>query len=152
MALLLAVWCLSNHLHQKLTLSGINYSVEDKRLVYNLLTHWGLVTPYGDRELGLHWFRWLLVAWRHQATTWTTVDLSSVRSGDIYLMAISQNIPQPSINEFSLKFAHVNFHSNLYWWYSYMINIHMNRKTSFLSLYLYIISDNIGDGNYSIWN
>ena len=22
-----------------------------------ILTHWGLVTPYGDRELGQHWLR-----------------------------------------------------------------------------------------------
>ena len=21
------------------------------------ITHWGLVTPYGDREMGQHWFR-----------------------------------------------------------------------------------------------
>ena len=30
-------------------------------------THWGLVTPYGAMELGQHWFRQWLVAWRHQA-------------------------------------------------------------------------------------
>ena len=23
----------------------------------NQLTHWGLVTPYGDRDLGQHWLR-----------------------------------------------------------------------------------------------
>ena len=49
------------------------------------LTHWGLVTPFGDRDLGHHWLRWWLVAWRHQAATWTNVDLSSVWSSDIYV-------------------------------------------------------------------
>ena len=38
-----------------------------------------------------------LVAWRHQAITWTNVDLSSIRSSDIHLRAISQEIPQPSV-------------------------------------------------------
>ena len=43
------------------------------------LTHWGLVTPCGDRDLGQHWLRLWPVAWRHQAITLTNVDLSSVR-------------------------------------------------------------------------
>ena len=46
-------------------------------LVYYLqliLTHWGLVTPFGDIELGHHWLRQRLVAWRHQAITWTNID------------------------------------------------------------------------------
>ena len=38
------------------------------------LTHWGLVTPF---------------AWRHQAITWTNVDLSSVKFNGIHLKAIS---------------------------------------------------------------
>ena len=41
-----------------------------------VLTHWGLVTPYGDRDLGQHWVRQWLVAWWHQAVTRTNVDLS----------------------------------------------------------------------------
>ena len=41
------------------------------------LTHWGLVTPFGDIDLGQNWFKLWLVAWRHQAITWTNVDLSS---------------------------------------------------------------------------
>ena len=40
----------------------------------NISTHWGLVTPYGDVDLGQHWLRYWLVAWRHQAITWTNVD------------------------------------------------------------------------------
>ena len=58
------------------------------------------MTPYGDINLG-------------QAITWTNVDLSSVRSNDIYLMAILQDVPQLSITEFSLKIAYATFHSNL---------------------------------------
>ena len=51
----------------------------------NGLTHWGLVMPFGDLDLGQHWFRWWLVA----VITWTNVDLSSVRSSGIHLRAIS---------------------------------------------------------------
>ena len=58
------------------------------------LTHSGLLTPYGDIGLGQHWLRWWLVAWRHQAITWTSVDLSSVTSSGIHLRAISHKIPQ----------------------------------------------------------
>ena len=60
------------------------------------LTHCGLVTPYDDRDLGQHWFRKWLVAWWHQAITWTNVDLSSVRSSGIHLSAILQEMHQPS--------------------------------------------------------
>ena len=34
---------------------------------------------------------------RHQAITWTNVDWSSVKSSDIHVRAISQQMPQPSI-------------------------------------------------------
>ena len=53
------------------------------------LTHWSLVTIYGDRDLGQHWLRYWLVAWRHQAITWTNVDLLSITSSGIHLRAIS---------------------------------------------------------------
>ena len=45
------------------------------------------------------WF----VAWRHQAITWTNVDLSSVRIGDIYLKAISQGMSWPLITKISFN-------------------------------------------------
>ena len=32
------------------------------------------MTPYSNRDLGQHWPRQWLVAWRHQAITWTNVD------------------------------------------------------------------------------
>ena len=81
-----------------------------------ILTPCGLVTPYGDINLGQHWLRQWLVAWRHQAITWTSVDLSSVRSSGIHLRAILQEIPQPSVtwvNEISLKISYLKFCSNL---------------------------------------
>ena len=58
------------------------------------------MTPFDDIDMGQHWIRWWLVAWQHQAITWTNVDLSSVRSSYIHLMAISQdtsiiNVLQP---------------------------------------------------------
>ena len=46
------------------------------------------MTPYGDSDLGQHWLGQWLDAWRHQAITWTNVDVSSVRSSGIHLRAI----------------------------------------------------------------
>ena len=76
------------------------------------LTHCGLVTPYGDRDLGQLWLRQWLVAWRHQAITWTNVDWSSVKSSDIHIRAISQEMPQPPITNICLKITYLKFHSN----------------------------------------
>ena len=39
----------------------------------NWFTCCGLMSPYGDKDLGQHWLRWWLVAWCHQAITWTSV-------------------------------------------------------------------------------
>ena len=78
----------------------------------NKLTHCGLVTLYGDMELGQHWLRKWLVAWRHQAITWTNVDLSLVRSINIHLRAISPEIPQLSITRITLKTTYPKFYSN----------------------------------------
>ena len=49
-------------------------------------------------------------SWRHQAITWTNVDLSSVRSSDILLRAISQQVSQPSNTVIGLKSTHLKFH------------------------------------------
>ena len=48
----------------------------------------------------------------HITGPWTNVDLSSVRSCGIHLGAISQEITQPPITEFSLKITDVKSHSN----------------------------------------
>ena len=80
---------------------------------YNILTHCGLVTPYGVRDLGQHWLRQWLVAWRHQAITWTNIDLSSVRSSGIHLRAISREMPQPPFTTFSLKITYMKLNWNL---------------------------------------
>ena len=54
----------------------------------------------------------MLVAWRHQAITWTNVDIS-LRSNGIHLRAILQEIPQPSVTAISLKITYLKFCSNL---------------------------------------
>ena len=72
-----------------------------------ILTHCGLVTPYGDMDLCRHWFRLWLVAWWHQAITWTNVDWSSVKSSDIHIRAISLEMPNAFgnyISTISFKF------------------------------------------------
>ena len=60
----------------------------ESRYKYVILTHCGVI------NLGQHWFRWWLAAWRHQAITWTNVDLSSVRSCGINLWADFQRNAQ----------------------------------------------------------
>ena len=46
-----------------------------------------------------------LVAWRHQAITWTNIELLSVTSSCIYLTVISQKVSQPSNTKYSLKIS-----------------------------------------------
>ena len=82
-------------------------------IAFYYLTHWGLVMPYGDNDLGQHWFRQWLVAWRHQAITWTNVYLSSVKFCDKHLWAISIEIPHVSIDNISVKIAYRKFIENL---------------------------------------
>ena len=77
------------------------------------LTNCGLVTPYGGRDLDQHWFRYWLVAWRHQAITWTNVDLSSQRSRNVNLRAISLQISQPSVTKISLEMIFLGIYWNL---------------------------------------
>ena len=62
------------------------------------LTHYGLVwVNIGSRN-----------GW-HQAITWTSVDLPPVRSRDIYLMKIPQEVPLSSFTEISLTITYLNF-------------------------------------------
>ena len=77
------------------------------------LTFCGLVTPFGDIYLRQHWLRLWLVAWWHQAITWTNVDLLSVHFNDIYLRAILQATYQPAITKINLKIIYIKFCSNL---------------------------------------
>ena len=49
----------------------------------------------------------------YQAITWTSVDLSLVKSSDIHLMATSLEIPQPSITTCSLKSTCLKSQANL---------------------------------------
>ena len=52
-----------------------------------------------------------VMALRHQAITWTIVDLSSVRSSDNQPRAISQEISQPLITKISMKITDLKFYS-----------------------------------------
>ena len=61
---------------------------------HTLSTHYGLVTPYDHIDLAQHWFRKWLVAWRHQAITWTNGDSSLVCFCGIHPRAISQQVPK----------------------------------------------------------
>ena len=52
-------------------------------------------------------------AWRHQAITWTNVDLSSVRSCGICLLLILQEMLKISIPGMSLKLTNSRLQSHL---------------------------------------
>ena len=91
----------------------LHYFTHRKLLKYTLKTHCGLVTPYGDIKLGQQLIRWRLFAWRHQAITWSNVDLSAVRSIGIHLMANSLEIPQPAFTKISLKITYLILNRNL---------------------------------------
>ena len=57
---------------------------------------------------------WWLAAWRHQAITWTNVDISSVMPTDIHLkVVIAPEIPQPPITKINFKITYLKFHLNL---------------------------------------
>ena len=65
------------------------YSKQNLKLVkfqqnfsaFSELIHCSLMTTYGGIDLGQHW----LVAWQHQAITWTNVDFSLVRFYGIHM-------------------------------------------------------------------
>ena len=71
------------------------------------------MTPYGDKELSQHWLREWLVAWRHQAITWTNADLSSVRSCGIHRRALSWEDLYIPISKTRLKVTFLESHSDL---------------------------------------
>ena len=71
--------------------------------------HCGLVAPYGRLDLGQHWFSYWLVSCRHQAITWTNVDLSSNVFWAIHLIIIWQGVLVSFIcNVFGKLFKHYN--------------------------------------------
>ena len=69
--------------------------------------------PYGDIDLGQQWLRWWLGAWRHQAITWTNVDLSSQLFSSIPLWMILQEKLMNLICYMYSKFTHLKSPSNL---------------------------------------
>ena len=66
---------------------------------------------YGNIDLGQHRLRQWLVAWLHQATTWTNVDWSTVMSCGIHLKEIS--LLRISILNMHLKIANLFFQPHL---------------------------------------
>ena len=82
------------------------------------LTHHGLVKPHGNIDRGQHWLRQWLVAWWHQAITWTNVDLSSKLLWGTDLRTMPMNLIRNMCLETrltapSLRDQWVNTHINL---------------------------------------
>ena len=71
------------------------------------------MTPYGNIDLDQHWPGLYLVAWWHQAITWTNVDLSSVRPSSIHRGVTSRAVPELPLTTISLKITHLKYHWNL---------------------------------------
>ena len=76
----------------------------------NELTHCGLITHYGHTDLGQDWLRLWLVAWRHLAITWTSVDFSKVQWNSVEGNLTRYSSP---ITKISLKITCLKFYSNL---------------------------------------
>ena len=68
-----------------------------KKVKKTTWTHCGLVTPCSGIDRGQCWFRLCLVARRHQANTWSSVDLPSKVFWGIHLSAMSQEVLMNSI-------------------------------------------------------
>ena len=71
------------------------------------------MTPYRDMELSQPRLGYWLVAWRHQAITWTNVNLSSVKSLGIHVKALSLDDVKIPINKMRLKIAVLKWHLGL---------------------------------------
>ena len=65
---------------REIHLSWLWYCNQLGVLMIHSLTHWGLATPYGDKNISQHWSRLWPVARRHQAITWSIADLTTLAS------------------------------------------------------------------------
>ena len=71
--------------------------------------------PIWRQNLGQLCPRWL-VAWRHQAITWTSVDLSTLRSNGIHPRALSWEDLKMDANKARMKFEFLKSHPDLPGW------------------------------------
>ena len=78
------------------------------------LTRYGFVTPYGNIDLSQQSLRSWLVTWRHQAITWTNVDLSTWFWGT-YPRSFYQEVLKISIRRMSSKNSLVKITSTTLW-------------------------------------
>ena len=84
---------------------------------------------YCDIDLGQHRLSYWLVAWQHQAITWTNIDLSLVKFCGIHLRAISHRVGKllfcvmrklylkitvtsPGVNELNMDLRYLCYHHN----------------------------------------
>ena len=97
---------------------------------------------------------WVYTGSGHGLVLWTNVDCSSVKSSDIHIRTISQEMPQPSITKICLKIKYLKFHSNSpganelndfsspKWWY----RITDNRRKFIKNLSNFTVSTVFADG------
>ena len=83
------------------------------KCIYFSLTHCSLLMPYGEVDLGQTLAQVMAFCLMAPSHYLNHVDLSSVRSSDIHLKAISQEIPKPPITKFNLKITCLKFYSSI---------------------------------------
>ena len=82
--------------------NNLKFSIHQWEL--GTLSFWSSDTIWWQRS-GSTLAQVMLVAWWHQAITWTNVDWSSVKSSDSHIRSISQQMPQPSITKIRYKYT-----------------------------------------------
>ena len=95
----------SRTLHSKITLANLH-----SQDIPTLLTHWVKVMPYGNNYLRQHWLRLWLVAWQHQAITWTNFDLKTLAS---ISDQIQRNITRSTYKNVQQKIIFLRIFGNL---------------------------------------
>ena len=88
--------------HVEYHLVLITYSVRSMSL-----TRCGLVPSFNNIDLGNHWLRTGLFAWRYQTITFTDVDSSSLEFSSINWVAVSQEMVKIFIHHISLKITNL---------------------------------------------
>ena len=87
------------------------------------LTHCGPVTRYGDIDLGQHWFRQWLVAWRHQAIAYNiNVAFTSMGFYGKFTRSIHESLTHNMFGDYTFKITNITISPRDQWvnapWYS----------------------------------
>ena len=95
-----------------------------------ILTRYGLMKPYGDIDQSQHWPSYWFSAWRHQAFTWTNVDVASMTLCVIQLRTNSHELHKAIISKIKLKMIYLDYYEiSVSMSYLVVPNMAVNRQT-----------------------